>query len=112
MAFDLPSAFPEFVARLNDLVVQPSGRNSVRSPSETPSFTTVPTQLNGSYNEDATSFTVYSTSVDGSGKELKSKHITTWLDESKKKLEVFLVVDAGGKQTNVKLMKMMSEKRK
>ncbi len=76
------------------------------------SFTTVPTQLKGNYNKDANTFTVYSTSVDGSGKELKSKHITTWLDESTKKLEVFLLVDAGGKQTNVKLMEIMSLKRK
>ncbi len=56
--------------------------------------------------------TAYSLVVDDSGKELKQKQITTWLDESKKKLEIFLVVDAGGKEIDIKLMEMTAEKRK
>ena len=34
------------------------------------------------------------------------------LDESRKKLEIFLVVDAGGKATDIKLMEMLAKKRK
>ena len=75
-------------------------------------FTSIPTQLKGEYDENAKTLTIRSIVVDGSGKELKQKQITTWLGESKKKFEIFLVVDAGGKEIDVKLMEMIAKKRK
>ena len=75
-------------------------------------FTTVPTRLEGNYDENEQAFVIYSIAVDGGGNELKSKHVTTWLDESKKKLEIFLIVESSGKETNVKLMETISQKRK
>ena len=33
------------------------------------------------------------------------------LDESRNKLEIFLVVDEGGKETDIKLMEMLAKKR-
>jgi hypothetical protein len=42
---------------------------------------------------------------------LKSKNVTTWLDDAKKKFEAFLIVEAGGQETDVKLMEMTATKR-
>ncbi|MEX2142160.1 MAG: DUF1579 domain-containing protein [Pirellulales bacterium] len=75
-------------------------------------FTSVPSPINGEYDEKSKTMTVRSTVVDGSGKELKSKNVTTWLDDSRKKFAAFLIVEAGGKETEVKLMEMTATKRK
>ncbi len=75
-------------------------------------FTSIPSRIKGEYDQDARTFTVHKAVVDASGKELKSKQITTWLDESRKKTEIFLVVQAGEKEINIKLMEMLAKKRK
>ncbi len=75
-------------------------------------FTSVPSQIKGVYNKKAKTLTVHSVVVDGSGNEIKSKQITTWLDESRKKLEIFMVVEVGDKAIDIKLMEMMAKKRK
>ena len=75
-------------------------------------FTPIPTQFHGEYNEKTKTLTVHSVVADGRGQELKQKQITTWLDESTKKFTIFLIVDAGGKETDVKLMEMTAKKRK
>ncbi len=75
-------------------------------------FTSIPTQFKGEYDEQAKTLTVRSIVVDGSGQEIKQKQITTWLDESKKKWEIFMVVDADGKEVEIKLMEMTATKRK
>lgn len=74
-------------------------------------FTAVPSQINGEYNENEKLFTSRRVVVDGSGNEQKSKDVTTWLDESTKKLEIFLVVEADRKEIEVKLMEMIAKKR-
>jgi hypothetical protein len=52
------------------------------------------------------------TVVGGNGNEFKSKQTTTWIDDSNKKLEIFIVVEADGKNMEVKLMEMTATKRK
>lgn len=74
--------------------------------------TSVPSQVSGEYDENTKTLTVHSTVVDGRGRELKSKQVTTWLDDSRKRLKIFLVVEAAGKESQIKLMEMLGTKRK
>jgi hypothetical protein len=74
-------------------------------------FTSVPSQVQGDYDENAKTLTVRNAVVDRSGNELKQKQVTTWLEDSKKKLEIYLIVEAGGKETEIKLMEMVATKR-
>lgn len=75
-------------------------------------FSTTPAQLTARYDEKTNTLTVLSTVVDGSGKELQQKQVTTWIDASKKKFEIFLVIEAGDKKIDIKLMEMTATKRK
>jgi hypothetical protein len=75
-------------------------------------LTTIPRQIKGEYNEAVKTLTTRSTVVDNAGKEIQSKEITTWLDDAKKKTEIFMIIDIGGKQTDVILMESTATKRK
>lgn len=76
------------------------------------SFSSVPTQMKGAYDEKTKTMTVVSKVVsDESGEELVQRQVTTWIDENTKKFEIFLVVEAGGQKVDVKLMDMTSRKR-
>jgi hypothetical protein len=74
--------------------------------------TTVPSRIEAEFDESEKTMTDRRTVVDGRGKEFKSKQITTWLDDSSKKLEIFMTVEADGKETDIKLMEMIATKRK
>jgi hypothetical protein len=74
-------------------------------------FTSAPSQVQGEYDENAKTLTVHNTVVDSSGNELKQKQVTTWLEESKKRMEIFLLMETGGKETEIKLMEMVATKR-
>jgi hypothetical protein len=73
--------------------------------------TTVPSQVQGEYDENSKTMTDRRTVVGGGGNEFKSKQVTTWLDDSNKKLEIFIIVEADGKDTEIKLMEMTATKR-
>jgi hypothetical protein len=75
-------------------------------------FTSAPSALEGEYDEAAKTLTIHSSVVDEGGETLNSKQVTTWSDDSSKKFEVFLVVEAGDEKIDVKLMDMTAKKRK
>jgi hypothetical protein len=75
-------------------------------------FSAVPTQYQAEWDEGAKTMTAHSTVVDGNGQELKQKQVTTWVDESTKKFAVFLLVEAGGREMELKLMEMTARRRK
>jgi hypothetical protein len=74
-------------------------------------FTSIPRQIKSEYNEAAKTLTTRSTVVDGAGKEIQNKEVVTWLDNGKKKLEIFMIIDSAGKQTEVILMESTATKR-
>ena len=74
-------------------------------------FTSIPSQISGEYDENSKTLTVHRTVVDGRGNELKSKDVTTWTDDSKKNVAVFLIVKTGDKELEIKLMEMTATKR-
>jgi hypothetical protein len=74
-------------------------------------FTSAPSIINASYDEAAKTTTEFRTAVDGSGQEVKNKQVTTWLDDATKKLEIYMLVTADGKETEVKLMESTAKKR-
>lgn len=76
-------------------------------------FSTAPSSLKGTYDSKSKTMTIYSKVFDPeSGQELQQKQITTWESDTKKKFEIFLVVEAGGKKMDIKLMEMTSTKQK
>ncbi|MCH7688437.1 MAG: DUF1579 family protein, partial [Planctomycetes bacterium] len=75
-------------------------------------FSSIPSQFTAEYDEKAKTLTVHRTAVDGSGKQLETRQVTTWLDDSNKKFEIFLIVEAGGKKIDIKLMEATAKKRK
>jgi hypothetical protein len=75
-------------------------------------FTSVPSEINGEYDEKSKTLTITSTVVDTQGNEMKSKNTTKWLDDSKKEFAAFLLVNAGGQDMEIKLMEMTATKRK
>ena len=74
-------------------------------------MTSAPSQVSEEYDEASTTLTDHRTVVDGNGNEIKTKHITTWQDDSRKKLEIFMVVKKDGKETDVRLMEIVATKR-
>jgi hypothetical protein len=71
----------------------------------------IPRQIAGDFDEMLKTLTIHSIVVDGRGRELKTRQVTRWLDESNKKLEVFMVIAANGDETEIKLMEMTATKR-
>ena len=49
--------------------------------------------------------------VDGALNEIKQKQVTTYIDDETKTLTIFMVVEDGGKTSDVKLMEMIAKKR-
>jgi uncharacterized protein DUF1579 len=76
------------------------------------SMTSVPSRVNEEFDEKTNTLTDHRTVIDGAGNEMQSKHVITWLDNSTKKHEIFMVASAGGKDTEIKLLEMTATKRK
>ncbi len=75
-------------------------------------FTTVPSHMKGKYDDKKKTLTMLSTVVDAtSGQELKQKQVTTFVDDRTKTFVIYLIVDAGGEEMEVKLMEMTAKKR-
>jgi hypothetical protein len=74
-------------------------------------FTTIPSQMKGSYDPTKKTLTILSTVVDGAGTEMMTKKVITFVDSGIKTLEISMVVDAGGKKQEIKLMDMTAKKR-
>lgn len=75
-------------------------------------FTSSPTHMVGNYDKSGKTFTIRSTVLDDAGNELKQKQVTTFKDDKNKHFVIFLVVDAGGKEMDVKLFEMNCKRRK
>jgi hypothetical protein len=74
-------------------------------------FTTIPTQLKGTYDVAKKTLTLHGTVADGAGNEIKQKQVTTFVDAQTKTLEIFMLIDADGTTQEVKLMEMTATKR-
>jgi hypothetical protein len=75
-------------------------------------FTSAPDQFKADYDEKAKTLTIRSGALDGGGSEMKTKKITTWIDDSKKTMVIYMIAEEGGKETDIKLMQIDSTKRK
>jgi hypothetical protein len=75
-------------------------------------FTTVPRRIEANYDTATRTLTDRSPVADERGNEIKTKQITTWSSDTQKKMEIFMLIDAGGKETEVKLMEIAASKRK
>lgn len=74
-------------------------------------LTTVPTQVKGKFDSESKTLTMLGAVVDGSGKEIMQKQVTTFVDDKTKTFEIFIIVDVGGKTQDVKIMEMSAKKR-
>jgi hypothetical protein len=74
--------------------------------------TAIPRQIMGDFDEMLKTLTISSIVVDGRGRELKTRQVTRWLDESNKTLEIFMVIAAGDDETEIKLMELTATKRR
>ena len=74
-------------------------------------FTTIPTHLKGKYDADQKTLTMFGTVADESGNEIKQKQVTKFIDASTKTFQIFMLIEAGGKTQEIKLMEMTAKKR-
>ena len=74
-------------------------------------FTTVPQQMKGTYDADQKTLTMFGTVVDGAGNEIKQKQVTKFVDNNNKTMQIFMIIDVGGKSREIKLMEMTAKKR-
>jgi hypothetical protein len=75
-------------------------------------MTSAPSQIKAVYDDESKTLTDLRTVVDGAGNEIESKLVTQWLDDSTKKLEIYMTLEDDGIKTEVKLMEMTAKKRK
>lgn len=75
-------------------------------------FTTIPSQRRGHYDADKKTLTMTGVVVDGALNEIKQKQVTTYIDDETKTLTIYMVVEDGGKTSDVKLMEMTAKKRR
>lgn len=74
-------------------------------------FVPAPMQLKGTHDAEKKTLTMLSTVVDGKGNELKQKEVTKFIDDKTKTFTSFMLVDAGGKEVEIKLMEVTAKKR-
>jgi hypothetical protein len=76
------------------------------------SFSTIPTQLKGKHNAENKTLTMHATIVDtNSGQEIKQKQVTKFVDDKTKTFTIFMLMDAGGQEQEIKIMEMTAKKR-
>ena len=76
-------------------------------------FTSSPTQMKGTYDTKAKTFTVHSKIFDeATGAEIPQKQVTTYLDDCTKQFEIFMVIKVADQTMDIKLMEMTAKKRK
>lgn len=74
-------------------------------------FNAAPTTMTGTYDAEQKTLTLHSTVRDESGNAVKQKQVTTFVDETTRKFEAFLVIEQGGRPLDVKIMEILSTKR-
>jgi hypothetical protein len=74
-------------------------------------FSAIPSSVTGKYDAKQKTLTLFSKAVDDSGNEMTTKQVTTFVDGKTKTLQIFLVVETGGRTRDVKLMDVTSKTR-
>jgi hypothetical protein len=74
-------------------------------------FTPAPVQMRGTYDAEKKTLTMFSAVVDGKGNEIKQKEVTKFIDDKNKVFTTFMLIDAGGKEMEIKLMEVSAKKR-
>jgi hypothetical protein len=74
-------------------------------------FAPAPIQLKGTYDAEKKTLTMFGAVVDGRGNEIKQKDVTKFIDDKTKTFTTFMLIDAGGKETEIKLMEVTAKKR-
>ena len=74
-------------------------------------FGPAPVQLKGTYDAEKKTLTMLSAVVDGKGNEIKQKEVTKFIDDKTKMFTSYMLVNAGGKEMEVKLMEVTARKR-
>jgi hypothetical protein len=75
------------------------------------SFALAPAQMKGTYDAENKALTMFSAVVGGRGNEIKQKEVTKFIDDNTKTFTSFMLIDAGGKETEIKLMEVTATKR-
>lgn len=75
-------------------------------------FNAPPQPMRGTYDEKKKQLKLEGTIRDGKGKEFKQRQITTYLGEGKKKVEAFLEIPFGKNKMDLKIMEIVSQRRK
>lgn len=74
-------------------------------------FTSAPTHMTATYDKAKRTMVTRSTIIDDSGNELLQKQVTTWAEDEKSKVfSIFLIINDGDKEVDVKLMEMEAKK--
>lgn len=74
-------------------------------------FNSAPMAITGTYDTEKKTLTQLSTVRDDAGNELNQKQVTTFVDETTRTFETYLVIDQGGQQVELKLLEMELKKR-
>ncbi|MCI0538938.1 MAG: DUF1579 domain-containing protein [Verrucomicrobiales bacterium] len=74
-------------------------------------FAPAPIQVKGTYDAEKKTLTMLSAVVDGKSNDIKQKEVTKFIDDRTKTLTSFMLVDAGGKEMEIKLMEVTAKKR-
>ncbi len=74
-------------------------------------FAPAPIQMKGTYDTEKKTLTMLSAVVDEKGNEIKQKEVTKFIDDKTKTFTSFMLVDAGGKEMEIKLMEVTAKKR-
>jgi hypothetical protein len=75
-------------------------------------FNVAPIAMTGTYDAEAKTLTYQSTVRDEAGNAVQQKHVTTFVDEQTRTFAAYLVVEQGGRPLDVKIMEIVSTKRK
>ena len=75
-------------------------------------FTSVPSQINAVYDPEKNALVGVRKVVGMNGQELRSKQVTQWLSDSRKKVQIFMVIGEGPQPQEIKLMEMTATRRK
>lgn len=76
------------------------------------SFTSAPSQMTGEFDDESRVMTLLCKVQDESGEEMLQKQVTKYHDDDTKTFTLYLVVDEGGKTSDLKVMEMTAKKRK
>ena len=75
------------------------------------SMTASPTAISGNYSKDGKTLTLNSKVEGPTGEEISQKQVTTFIKDGEKKMEIFVVMNLGGQNQEIKVMSMTCKRR-